>query len=44
VSQPNPEAVRALAREIAQSKAAAQQPALVGRNHSATGGVRHANP
>lgn len=44
VSQPNPEAVRALAREIAQSKAAAQQPALVGRNHSATGGVRHASP
>jgi hypothetical protein len=44
VSQPSPEVARALAHEVAQSTAASQQPALVGRNHSATGGVRHASP
>jgi predicted signal transduction protein with EAL and GGDEF domain len=44
VSEPKPEVARALAQEIAQSTAAAHQPALVGRNHSATGGVRHASP
>jgi predicted signal transduction protein with EAL and GGDEF domain len=44
VNEPKPEVARALAHEIAQSTAASQQPALVGRNHSATGGVRHASP
>jgi hypothetical protein len=44
VSQPSPELARALANELTQSNAPSQQPALVGRNHSATGGMRHASP
>lgn len=34
---------QALAREIGQASAASQ-PALIGRNHSATGGAQHARP